>query len=226
MPYFSFIVLGLLLFFSSGEKNNFICFFTDQSMKIDGHLDEWEHAKSINIEDDSRKSHANASIKALWDMQNLYIAFQVMDEDLQAKQTVLDHPQLYLDDMVEFLIDSRNDKESCWNEDDIIYHINLLGQKKDDRGSMDCSSNPKWNGNASYEIDLQGSLNDPTDTDKGYVVEISIPWKELDLDPVVGLKIGMNFAIGDNGILFDWAGASPFRSPDVFGNLELGNKIE
>jgi hypothetical protein len=128
---------------------------------------------------------------------------------------------LYLDDMVEFLIDTRNDKGSCWNEDDIIYHINLLGQKKDDKGTVDCASNPKWNGNAAYKINAQGTLNDHSDRDKGYNVEISISWKELELKPVQGLKIGTNFAIGDNGNLFDWAGASPFRSPSAFGNLVL-----
>jgi hypothetical protein len=203
------------------SNKELFCLPADQPIKIDGQLNEWGNGRSITIQDKSQKSEANAVIKTLWNNENLFIAFQVQDADLKAEQTVLDHPELYLDDMVEFLIDTQNNKDTCWNEDDIIYHINLLGQKKDDRGTVECITNPKWNGDAEFAIQLKGTLNNATDIDSGYMVEVRVSWKELGLIPVPGLKIGLNFAIGDNGILFDWVNASPFRSPDAFGNVVL-----
>ncbi|HAQ20905.1 MAG TPA: hypothetical protein DCR40_16980 [Prolixibacteraceae bacterium] len=217
------IYLFLILFNIIGLSNpdkELICHYTKNPIKIDARLDEkeWESARSVTLQDSRERSDTKAIIRTLWDEQNLYLAFQVQDNDLRAKQSVLDHPQLYLDDMVEFLIDTGNDKDSCWNVDDVIYHINILGQKKDDRGTENCMTNPGWNGSARYAVHLFGTLNDTTDTDIGYDLEISISWKELETKPV---SLSVNFAAGDGGILFDWVGASPFRSPFTFGNLIL-----
>lgn len=213
----------MMLLQTNNNEKELVCLNTNQPIKIDAQLNEWGRARSITIQDKHQESENTASILTFWDNQNLYIAFQIQDKNLQSIQTSLDHPKLYLDDMVEFLIDTQNNKDSCWQEDDIIYHINLLGQKKDDRGSFNCITNPGWNGNAEYAIKKLGSLNDPTDIDTGYIVEISISWKELNIEPVAGLKIGVNFAVGDGGKLFDWVDASPFRSPYAFGNLILIN---
>lgn len=189
---------------------------------IDGVLNEWKGCPSVIIRDKFRKkSTNNLSIQTMWNKQYLYIAFNVADSNLQAKQTVPDHPELYLDDMVEFLLDTKNDKDSCWDADDIVYHINLLSQKKDDRGGNDCKTNATWNGRAKYAVKLNGTLNDTTDIDGGYTVEVAIWWRELGIKPAVGVRMGVNFANGDNGKLFDWVGASPFRSPFMFGDLVL-----
>lgn len=218
---FFFLIINLMGYSQISDKNELICLYKKKPVKVDAQANEWEHSNSISIQGKSKKSDNIAKISTLWDNQSLYFLFQVEDKNLLAEQTALDHPDLYLDDMVEFLIDTQNDKDSCWDQDDIIYHINLLGQKKDDRGSMDCITNPSWNGAAFYTIKIGGSLNDSTDYDKGYIVEVSISWKELGLKPAVGLKLGVNFAVGDNGKLFDWVGASPFRSPYAFGDLVL-----
>lgn len=213
---------------SQSNDKKIISLFTNTPIVIDGQLDqkEWKNSIGIVLNDQSKESTNKALVRTLWDEQNLYISFKVEDQDLQAKQNVQDHPLLYMDDMVEFLLDVNNDKGSCWNSDDIIYHINILGTKKDDRGTIECESDPKWDGRAEFAIRLIGTLNDSTDLDTGYNVEISIPWKELDVKPNPEMIMGANFAIGDNGKLFDWVNASPFRSPDAFGNLVLRNAKE
>jgi hypothetical protein len=217
--YILFLAMGLR---HGGEE--FLCRNTTSPVNIDALLTEkdWDLAKSITILDRFRKKSDNKmEVRTLWDEQNLYISFQVWDKDLQARQREQDHPLLAQDDMVEFLIDTRNKKDSCWNGDDVVYHINILGQKKDDRGSDACITNPVWNGNAHYAVKLLGTVNDPTDKDTGFVVEVSISWKELDLTPREGMRIGIDFANGDSGKMFDWVGATPFRSPYAFGNLIL-----
>ena len=219
---YSFLISLSFMFFFAPMYKELKCLYTKNPVKIDGLLNEWNSARSINLENKSKKTGNQAVVRTLWDEQNLYIAFEVRDNNLQAIQTTLDHPQLWLDDMIEFLIDTRNDKDSCWNIDDVIYHINLLGQKKDDRGSIECTTNPKWNGNAKYIIKMFGTLNDTTDVDTGFNMEISISWKELEVKPYPGFQMGVDFADGDHRKgAFDWVGASPFRSPYAFGNLIL-----
>lgn len=164
-------------------------------------------------------------VRSYWDSDSLYFHFEVRDTDLRAFQTEQDHPQLFLDDMVEVLIDADNDKGPHWKEDDIVYHINILGVKKDDRGTALHTSDATWNGRARYRVELYGSVNDASDCDTGYTVELVIPWSEIGKTPTAGTALGVNFANGDNDgcgrQLYDWCNAVPMRSPNVFGTLIL-----
>ena len=238
---FSFFIL---LFLASGlcsshslqswQSHQLLSYFTNQKINIDGDLAEWEGLDNqIMIQDQHPNqggkhrmlSDNKVTIYSLWDPEYLYLAFYVLDQDLRAVQTEKDHRQLYMDDMVEFLIDPNNDRTDQWLGDDIVYHINAAGAKKDDRGTAEGISNADWDGIAIYAIHLMGSLNDTTDLDNGYSVEIAIPWSELDITPGDNTAIGFNAANGDcdgkGSQLFDWVGAWPFRSPHRFGSLVL-----
>lgn len=189
--------------------------------------EEFDGSFSVVLNGEKAKSENNLSFFSLWDNDSLYFFFKVADNDLRAYQTEKDHPKLYLDDIVEVLIDTRKDKDSCWAEDDIVYHVNLLGVKKDDRGSAECKTNPTWDGNARISVQLFGTLNDTTDVDTGYLATLSLPWTEIGQSPKDGLVMGINFACSDNDgkgrQLFDWVGAWPMRSPFAFGDLILRN---
>ena len=214
-------IISQLVSVTYGQHKEFLCRYTQHPVLVDGKLDEWHGACFIEIEDEMGETDNTVRIYAMWDTQNLYFAFDVRDKDLQARQTAQDHPELYRDDMVEFLLDPLNDRDSCWAQDDIIYHINILGQKKDDRGTANCLTNAQWNGHAEFAVVTNGSVNEPADIDDGYVVEVSIPWDELRIEPLAGMSIGANFGNGDDGRLFDWVNAKPFRSPYAFGDLVL-----
>ena len=192
---------------------------------IDGALEDWDNQGQICLKGEKGKSENRVIFRSRWDIDTLYLSFDVQDRDLRAYQIEKDDPRLFLDDMVEMLIDAKNRKDSCWGTDDIVYHINIRGDKKDDRGTALCQSDPSWDGCARYAVKIMGTLNDTTDVDDGYSVEVGIPWTELGLIPKSGLKIGFNFANGDNDgkgrQLFDWAGAWPMRSPYAFGTLIL-----
>jgi len=171
------------------------------------------------------ESDNQVEVRSVWDNDSLYFFIEVTDTDLKAYQHEKDHPLLYLDDMIEILIDAENHKNDCWFTDDIVYHINLLGQKKDDRGTDTCLSDSGWDGNARYTVTLKGTLNNSTDIDQGYSIEIAFPWEELGVKPKIKRIIGVNFANGDNDgngrQLFDWSGAWPLRTPSQFGSLIL-----
>jgi hypothetical protein len=201
------------------EKKRICSKFIDKTKERD-----WRLADPIHFHN-ANESDNEVTVKTLWDMDSIYFLFDVVDFYLRAFQTEKDHAKLYLDDMVEILLDTKNDKTECWAADDIVYHINLLGQKKDDRGSDSCITDPAWDGNARYTINIYGTLNDTTDIDKGFQVEMALPWSELDLQPSENLEIGINFANGDNDgngrQLFGWVGIDTMRSPHLFGTLIL-----
>ena len=218
-------MLPLLFSFRVAPEKRISSRFRREKIRIDGSLEEWKNQKPAIITGEKAGSENRLKIRSEWDNDFLYLAFEVVDLDLRAYQTVPDDPRLFLDDMVEVLLDAVNQKDSCWGTDDIVYHINLLGIKKDDRGTTGCQSDPTWNGEARYVVKMMGTLNDTLDIDVGYHIEMGIPWKELGIHPVKGTKLGVNFADGDNDgkgrQLFDWAGAWPMRSPYAFGNLVL-----
>jgi hypothetical protein len=185
----------------------------------------WENSGNVVIKGEIEGNENRLTVFSRWNKDSLYFFFKVEDTCLRAYQTEKDHRELYLDDMVEVLIDTRNDKDSCWAEDDIVYHVNILGIKKDDRGTKECITDPTWDGNARISVQLFGTLNDTTDKDTGYLVTLALPWSELNQTPQSGLTMGVNFANGDNDgkgrQLFDWVGAWPMRSPYAYGNLIL-----
>lgn len=185
---------------------------------------DFERADAVFLHN-PRESDNTMTVRSLWDRDSLYFRFDVTDCDLRAMQTTQDHPKLFLDDMVEILMDPRLDRTEQWIEDDFVYHINVLEAKKDDRGTAEGLSDASWNGEGRYEITLYGTLNDSSDTDNGYTVILALPWSELGLVPRKGLAVGVNFANGDNDgngrQLYDWCDAWPLRSPCSFGVLVL-----
>lgn len=186
---------------------------------------EWKEEGTVVVNGVNEGSENRMLVFSRWNNDSLYFFFKVHDSCLRAYQTEKDHPKLFLDDMVEVLIDTRNDKDSCWAEDDIVYHVNLLGVKKDDKGTSECLTEPAWDGNARIFTYIIGTANDTTDIDTGYIVSLSIPWTELKQQSRIGLTMGINFANGDNDgkgrQLFDWVGAWPMRSTYAFGDLIL-----
>lgn len=202
-----------------GRGGNSLCTY-----RVKGNLD-WNKIDAITIVKDSLGSENIMTIKSAWTKDSLYFHYDVIDFDLRCHQLENDHSRLFLDDMVEFLIDPRNDHGELWLEDDVIYHINILGYKKDDRGTPDGKSDASWNGVSRYSIVINGTVNDSSDLDEGYEVEVAVPWSELGVTPRCGLVMGVDFVCGDNDgkgrQLFDMAGAKPFRNPIEFCLLKL-----
>lgn len=215
--------LALFSLMEVGDDNTIRSHYAQCETKNSG-IETWD-MPGITMSDHINGSDNKVIIQSQWTYDSLYLFFSVEDADLRAYQTEIDHKKLFLDDMVEVLIDPRYDKGMCWTDDDIVYHVNLLGVKKDDRGTTECASDWRWDGTATFRIALMGTLNDTTDIDRGYTVEMAIPWAELGMEPDSGRKLAIDFANGDNDgtgrQLFDWVGAWPLRSPHSYGDLIL-----
>lgn len=207
-------------------RKRLVCRKAQQSPAVDGWLDEWQGADSLQLDDTAAVADPNrVKIFTLWDQNYLYVGYEVEDRYLVGFQTERDHKALYKDDMIEVLLDPRRDATDQWLEDDIVYHVNVLGQVKDDRGTPEGKSDATWQSQGQWAVGIQGTLNDSTDQDTGFSVELAIPWKEIGVTPRPGVTVGINFATGDaegpDEHLWDWCGASPFRQPAVYGVLRL-----
>ncbi|MBN2288885.1 MAG: carbohydrate-binding family 9-like protein [Candidatus Glassbacteria bacterium] len=202
------------------------CYRAPAAVVVDGVIDEWAGADTLRLDDPREGPDPNqVKIYTLWNENYLYIAYRVSDRNLVGYQTERDHRALYKDDMIEVLLDPRKDATDLWLEDDIVYHINLLGQVKDDRGTTEGISDAGWQSEAVFAVSCEGTLNDSTDRDRGFCVELAVPWSEIGAGPEAGLTLGINFAAGDaegpDEHLWDWCGAHPFRQPSAYGRLEL-----
>ncbi len=193
-------------------------------MDLCGCPQDWGPSRGL-VKMSSSSSDNEASVGLAWSDDGLYVLFEVLDSNIRAFQTEKDHRELFLDDVVEVLLDSGCDRGREWVEDDLIYHVNALGVKKDDRGTPEGKSDPSYDLDFTHRVTLQGTLNDESDVDRGYIVEIFMPWTELGTEPRKGLRIGAEFACGDNDgkgkCQFDWLGIYPFRQPHLFGILTL-----
>ena len=210
----------------SGSKS-LVCLRAAEPVEIDGIIETaWRQARTLRLDDPAEIADPNrVKIYTLWDPDYLYVAYYVEDKYLVGFQTERDHKALYKDDMIEVLIDPRRDATDQWLEDDIVYHVNILGRVKDDRGTPEGVSDATWNSLAKFAASYQGTLNDSTDTDTGFSVELAVPWSEIGKTPAPGVTVGIDFAAGDaegpEEHLWDWCGAHPFRQPTVYGVLQL-----
>jgi hypothetical protein len=193
---------------------------------VDGKIEEWQGADTLRLDDTTRVADPNqVKIYTLWDENYLYFAYEVKDRFLVCYQTERDHKALYKDDMIEVLLDPRQDAGEKWLEDDIVYHVNVLGQVKDDRGTPEGKSDALWQSQARFATFCDGTLNDSTDRDRGFSVELAVPWSEIGKKPAPGVTLGIDLATGDAEgeaeHLWDWCGAHPFRQPSAYGVLVL-----
>lgn len=207
-------------------RKNILCRRATSAVEVDGLLREWTSADTLNLDDPSKISDPNqVKIFTQWDENYLYVGYEVRDRYLVGYQMERDHKALYKDDMIEVLLDPRRDATDKWLEDDMVYHINILGQVKDDRGTPEGASDAAWQSSALWGVEPLGTLNDSTDLDWGFTVELAVPWTEIGLKPESGKKLGINFAAGDaegaQEHLWDWCGASPFRQPSAYGIMTL-----
>lgn len=118
---------------------------------LDGDLAKWRGADTVTFEGKPLAGHPrHATVYALWDKENLYLAFDVRSSKLQASVREHDGDKLWEDDGVEFLIDAMSHRTKEFLPDDFSYHINILNTVYDDRGTPSGQPDPQWNTQCEY----------------------------------------------------------------------------
>lgn len=173
-----------LLLGNSFANNEFSIYKTTQSITIDGNLSEWQTVPYTDVflnHENGNAGISSAQAQMLWDNNNLYIAFTVTDTDVSANFVNQDDPLYSNDDLVEMFFDFDGSGnyylELGVNAKGVNYDFNII-----------CPGGPcgSWNSDAVWDMVglesaaiVNGTLNNSSDSDAGYTVEVKIPFSSL-----------------------------------------------
>ena len=174
---------GLENLFETPE--NYIVYHVDHPPVIDGNINEltWQQAnwtkEVVDIEGrDKPKPPLATKVKMLWDDSCLYIAAQLTEPHVWA--SLKKHDEIvFHDNDFEFFIDPGNTTQPYFevevNPFNTIFDL-LLTRAYRDGGSPIAS----WDvPNLRSAVKIQGTLNDPSDKDEGWTIEMAVPLKTL-----------------------------------------------
>ena len=160
----------------------YVCGLANAPVLIDGKLDDasWSAAPWTedfgDIEGDKKpKPKHRTRAKMLWDKDNFYIATEIMEPHLQA--TVTQHDAvIFQDNDFEVFIDPNSDNHEYFelelNALNTTWDLFMQRPYKDSSGADN-----SWEfAGMKTAVHLNGTLNDPSDQDTSWCVEISIPW--------------------------------------------------
>ena len=192
-----------------GQSESYVCYRAGEKMSMDGKATErawkkapWTH-HFVDIEGAKKPlPRYRTRVKMLWDDEYFYLLAVMEEPHLWATYKQRDSVIFHEND-IEVFIDPDGDTHGYYE-----LEINALGTEWDllllrpyrDANGAEVAEN-SWNMPGLRKgIDLQGTLNDPSDKDTGWVVEMAIPWKELERSqqagkrPTVGDQWRVNFS--------------------------------
>lgn len=150
---------------------------------LDGELDEWTERRTEPFVDTMTGRSAGPHTTAMfrWDDDALYVAFEVDDRDLVAPDTEHD-AHLWEHDCVELMIDPDGD-----GRDYVELQVSPRATVFDTR--FESRRQPAPFGHLDYDSHLEPAVavmgtirgdGDEADRDRGYSVEIALPWSAFD----------------------------------------------
>ena len=149
------------------------------TVTVDGDEDDiWASVEEVPLTIKTSNVNASATVKTLWDEENLYVYAKVEDNDLN-DSNVLPYEQ----DSFEIFVDQNNAKTSSYQTDDCQYRISYKNN---------VSINALDGGNTDYSKAIKSETKL---TETGYVVETSIKW--TDIKPNNNTAVGLEFQIND-----------------------------
>ncbi|MGE5680763.1 MAG: carbohydrate-binding family 9-like protein [Bacillota bacterium] len=167
------------------SPRHYICYRTDMELNIDGKLDEaiWQKAAWTELFADIEGEikplpRLKTRAKMLWDDKFLYIAAELEDPDLWATLKQKD-TFIYNDNAFEVFIDPDGDTQNYYEFEINAFNTvwDLLLTKPYRMGGISVSA---WDiRGLKTAVDIQGTINNPEDKDKGWTVEIAFPLKVL-----------------------------------------------
>ncbi|GMU35168.1 MAG: hypothetical protein AMXMBFR20_30400 [Planctomycetia bacterium] len=199
-------VLTIAFLCGCESRRSYECMRTESAPEIDGRLDDtpWQRAAwtadFVDIEGAKRPTPTyRTRAKMLWDDQYLYIAAELEEPHVWA--TLRERDEIVFNDNdFEIFIDPDGDTENY-----VEIELNALGTIFDlllkrtyrDKGP----AIREWNvPGLRSAVAVDGTLNDPSDRDRGWSVEAAIPWQAFEgltsvkLPPEAGDVWRMNFS--------------------------------
>lgn len=163
----------------------YVCYRADGPIAVDGRADEpaWDGAPWTeyfrDIEGDRKpKPRFKTRAKMLWDDTFFYVHVELEEPHVWATLTKK-NSVIYNDNDFEVFIDPDGDNHNYYefemNALNTIWEL-TLAKPYQDGGAY---RGPKNIAGLKSGVHIRGTLNDPSDTDEGWSVEIAFPWKSL-----------------------------------------------
>ncbi|MCP4583641.1 MAG: carbohydrate-binding family 9-like protein [candidate division Zixibacteria bacterium] len=163
----------------------YVCYKTDETIKIDGRLNEVSWSKTnwtgpfVDIEGDSKPMpRFMTRAKMLWDDDYFYFAAYLEEPDIWAKLTGRD-AVIFYDNDFEVFIDPDGDTHEYYelevNAFSTEWDLFLVKPYRDGGPAIH-----SWDiQGLKTAVHIDGTINSPGDIDKGWSVEIAMPWTVL-----------------------------------------------
>ena len=224
---------------AADERPQFTVHRADSDIRVDGRLNEAAWRNAATFENFKfpwwvKGKREQTIARMLWDDRFLYIAYECEDAHVSAEQTEHDSP-VYQDDCVE-LFTAPNAKRP---QDYFNIEMNVNGALLDEHhpdGPGEVKG-PNWQSQGiQVATTVDGTLNDDSDTDHGWILEVAIPFANFEpatgkLQPSdgdvwhlnlnrLGGKINPQFSQWSSGTT-----ARPeFHTPDTFGRVTFSSR--
>ena len=198
---YSWGVAALLVFLVSGRPSlacaqeretsapfaprTYVAYRVQEAIAIDGKLNEaaWVHAEwteaFVDIEGSEQpEPRLETRAKMLWDDQAFYVIAQLEEPDVWATFTKRD-TAVYRDNAFEVFIDPDGDTHHYYeveiNALETVWDLMLVKPFRDGGPSFSA-----WDiRGLEAAVHVEGTLNEPEDTDEGWTVELALPWAVL-----------------------------------------------
>ncbi len=169
----------------TAKPKEYVCYRTAGKLVIDGRLAEpsWRSAPAtdafVDIEGDAKPLPRFATrAKMLWDDQYFYIAAEMEEPHVWATLTKRDSV-IFHDNDFEVFIDPNGDRDEYYeleiNALNTVWDL-FLPKPYRDGGKAQNS----WDiAGLKTAVRVAGTINNPNDKDRGWSVEMAIPWKVL-----------------------------------------------
>ena len=150
--------------------------------RLDGVLDDatWRGATPLTLVDslDGRPAPLRTTARLAWDDDALYVAFECEDPDVWGTFSKRDEP-LYTQEVVEIFLDADADGRT-YDEIEVSPHnVVFDAYFPARRQGMDLS----WDSGLQSAVRVSGTLDDASDRDQGWTVEMRIPFARLHAVP-------------------------------------------
>ena len=190
------------------QPTTYVCYKTDNTILIDGKLDEaiWQQTPSTSDFQDIQGNlkpmpSFQTNVKMLWDDDYFYFGAYMKEPHIWGKLTERDAVMFYDNDFEIFLDpdgDTHNYYEFEMNALNAVWDLMLLRPyREDDLPKVLDSWDIQGLKTAVY---INGTLNNPSDIDSFWTVEVAIPWEVLEemtpeeYRPKEGIQWRVNFS--------------------------------
>ena len=167
------------------EPSHYLCYRANAPRELTGSLDApfWQHAPwtegFTDIEGEIRPSPwYRTRVKMLWDDDYLYVGAEMEEPHVWA--TLTEHDAvIFQDNDFEMFIDPDGDNHDYYeleiNALNTTWDLRLVKPYRDGGPALNEWEIPGFQS----AVAVDGTLNDPSDTDRGWTVEMAIPWTAL-----------------------------------------------